>query len=178
VLLLGGGVALLPEPACGAAVYSSVDQTSRTAEQYAIIIALHTRGSPGAAKSQKTNHNAAAAIMAQACSVEGVKAVALAHPDLLLFVDAAKRKEALLSSRLLALDPGAIKPYFSTPLSELVALLERLRGKGNKALAAKTQALTEAKRRLSATPKVKLLKNMKQLILENDPKTKGLMTRR
>ena len=53
-------------------------------EQYDIIIALHTRGNAAAAKTQKTNHHAAAAIMAKACTVAGVAEVTDGNPDLAL----------------------------------------------------------------------------------------------
>ena len=44
----------------------------------------------------------------KACTVAGVAEVADGYPDLALFVGAKARGVALLSSRLLVLDPGAI----------------------------------------------------------------------
>ena len=77
-----------PVPACGVAVFCNVDQPrgqpSRNVKQYGIIIALHARGNAAAAKTQKTNHHAAAAIMAKACTVAGVAEVTDGNPDLAL----------------------------------------------------------------------------------------------
>jgi len=174
VTIFGGGEVQLPEPACGAAVFHNVDQTSRTVEQYDIIIALHTRGDPATAKTQKTNHHAAAAIMAKACSVAGVAAVAAECPDLALFVKATAKGVALLSSRLLVLDPGSIKPYFSQKIDELVGLRARLLGKADAASAAKMIILIAGKRRLTESPRQGPLKKMKQLFLEHDRRKKGV----
>jgi len=57
---------------------------------------------------------------------------------------------ALLLSRLLVLDPGAIKPNFSQKLSELLGLRMGFLGKGDKAPAANTPTLLDARSRLSA----------------------------
>ena len=82
-------------------------------EQYDIIIALHIHGNAAAAITQKMNNHTAAAIMAKACTVAGVAEVADGYPDLALFVGAKARGVALLSSRLLVLDPGVRVRDFS-----------------------------------------------------------------
>ena len=87
-------------------------------------------------------------------------------------VEAAAKGESVLSSRLLVLDHGSIRPCFSKKLSELVGLRARLLGKGEKASAGNTATLLKAKGRVSG--RKSLLKKMKQLILENDRRKKGV----
>ena len=98
--------------------------------------------------------------------------MAAENPDLALFVQAAAKGEAVLSSRLLVLDPGSIRPYFSKKRRELVGLRAGLLGKGEEASAGNTATLPEAKGRVSG--RNSLLKKMKQLILENDRRKKGV----
>ena len=87
----------------------------------------------------------------KACTVAGVAEVADGYPDLALFVGAKARGVALLSSRLLVLDPGAIRPYFSQKLDEVMGSRARLLEKGMEASEKNTTTLLVAKGRLAAS---------------------------
>ena len=106
---------ILPPVPPGAAVYSQVDREGRrTLAQFDILIACYTVGGGGEKKAtQKMNHCEAFEIMRQACTPEGVVAVADKNRTMKLFVDAAAAGVALLTSRLEVLDPSQIKAYTS-----------------------------------------------------------------
>ena len=120
----------LVSPPAGVAVYQQTEREARTDEQYAFLIACHTVGV--GASTQKLNHWTVARLMKEACTPEGVKLAAEAYPNIPLFAGAAQRSEALLSSRLDALEPSAIKPYFSKSLQDLQKLRENLSSEADK----------------------------------------------
>jgi hypothetical protein len=72
------------------------------------------------------NHWETFKIMRQACTREGVVAVAAKNQTLKPFVDAAAADVALLTSRLEVLDPGQIKAYFGKSAAELEKLRHNL----------------------------------------------------
>jgi hypothetical protein len=88
--------------------------------QFDILIACYTVGGGGDKKvTQKMNHWEAFEIMRQACTREGVVAVATKNQTMKLFVYVAAADVALLTSRLEVLDPGQIKAYFGKSAAEL-----------------------------------------------------------
>lgn len=210
-LVMNGGKFFLPRAPAGCARFTNVlNPTPRSVEIYDILIACHSRcpkqldsdandeqmeadvesntKDPIPSQKKKMNHWTASTIMAKACTAEGVKAVAADYPDLELFTVAAAENRALLPSRLEILEPREIKPYFSSPLSELEKkrsnLATALEKRAAKAVleasqaAAKAITLTrsgslkkgglilEAKQRLEGQKRGKVTKPMREVIME------------
>jgi len=156
---------ILPPVPAGAAVYRQVDREGRrTVAQFDILVACYIVGSCSKADAtQKLNHWEVARIMKMACTPDGVKEVARKNPKLALFVAAAERGEALLSSRLEVLDPAQVKCYLGKSEAELAALRKNVISRSEKRIAALRKNLTTAEDKVGRGES--LMKAEKQSIL-------------
>ena len=109
------------------------------------------------------NHWETFKIMRQACTREGVVAVAAKNQTLKPFVDAAAADVALLTSRLEVLDPGQIKAYFGKSAAELEMLRHNLvaKAEAKRVVSFALVAKAEAKAAAGST----FLKDEKQAVL-------------
>ena len=101
--------------------------------------------------------------MMLASTPQGVREASAEFPDIVIFKDAAARNEALLPSRLDALDAGTIKPYFSKKTAQLEQLRARLiarllKKKEDAENKAKKKAATAARRGAAKQPRKKMKK--------------------